>query len=295
MDIRVLEYFLAVAREESISKAAEALHMTQPPLSRQLKELEEELGKQLFIRGSRKITLTEEGLLLRQRAEEIVELLEKTRSEIQTTDTEVTGNIYIGGGETDGMRLLASVIKKVQRDYPLIRYHIFSGNAQDVAERLEKGLVDFGLFLGSPDLDKYDYLQLPLVDTWGVIMPKDCALAQRPSVRPQDLQGLPLLCSRQMLEDNAISGWLGYDAAKLNIFATYNLINTPALFAEEGIGYVLSFDKIINLSGTSSLCFRPLEPKLEAHMYLAWKKYHIFTKAAAIFLKYLHQSLAQEK
>ena len=294
MDIRVLQYFLAVAREESITGAAEYLNMTQPPLSRQLKDLEDELGKQLFIRGSRKITLTDEGMILRKRAEEIVQLMEKTRAEVSETNKDISGEIYIGGGETEGMRLIAKVVKTLQEDYPKIRYQIFSGNAYDVTERLDRGLLDFGTLIEPVALDKYDYLRLPSVDTWGILMRKDSPLAKLKRIRPKNLLGIPMLCSRQTLsESGGLSGWLGYDYEKLNIVATYNLINTPKLMVEEGVGHAFTFDRLLNISGDSNLCFRPLEPRLEAGMYIVWKKYQVFTKAAEKFLERLHVELEQ--
>lgn len=294
MDIRVLHYFLAVAREQSISSAAESLHMTQPPLSRQLMDLEEELGKQLFIRGSRKIILTEEGMILRKRAGEIIALVEKTRSEITASGEDVGGDVYIGGGETEGMRFVARTVKKIQAAYPQIRYHIFSGNAYDVIERLDKGLLDFGIIIEPIDLNKYDYLRLPGADEWGILMRKDSPLAALERIRPENLKDIPILCSRQMLNENGLSGWLGYDYEELNVVTTFNLINTPALMVEEGVGYAFSFDKLLKISADSELCFRPLEPKLESAMYIVWKKYQVFTKPAEIFLKQLQDGLGSE-
>ena len=204
MELRVLRYFLAVAREESISGAAEALHVTQPTLSRQMMELEEELGKTLFLRGKRKISLTEEGMFLRKRAQEIVTLVEKTESEFSAAEETISGDVYIGGGETDAMRLIARAAHRLQSAYPHIAYHLFSGNADDVTERLDKGLVDFGIFIEPADLSKYDFIKLPVTDIWGVLMRKDSPLAARPTIRPQDLPGLPLLASSQHLVKNRI-------------------------------------------------------------------------------------------
>ena len=170
MDIRVLRYFLAVTREESISGAAESLHMTQPTLSRQLMDLEEEIGKKLLIRGNRRITLTEEGMLLRKRAAEIIDLVEKTEAELMAPDEVVSGDICIGGGETDAMSLIARIATDLQRSCPNIRYHLFSGNADDVTERLDKGLLDFGILIEPADMKKYDYIRLPATDTWGLLI-----------------------------------------------------------------------------------------------------------------------------
>ena len=205
MELRVLRYFLAVAREETISGAAEYLHVTQPTLSRQMMELEEELGKKLFIRGNRKISLTEEGMFLRKRAQEIVALVDRTESEFSVSDENISGDVSIGGGETDAMRLVARTATRLQARYPHISYHLFSGNADDVAERLDRGLVDFGIFIGAVELSKYDFLQLPVRDTWGVLMRKDSPLAAQAAIRPGDLAGVPLRCSRQSLGRNELS------------------------------------------------------------------------------------------
>lgn len=291
MELRILRYFLAVAREESITGAAKLLNVTQPTLSKQLMELEDELGKKLFIRGNRKITLTEEGMLLRKRAQEIMDLVDKTESEISNTDEIISGDIYIGGGETDAMRLIAKVVKKLQEVHPHIRYHLYSGNAGDVMERLEKGLLDFGVIIGSANLQKYDHLQLPATDTWGLLMKKDSPLAALDSIRSESLRNIPLLCSRQALAGNELSGWFGSDSEKLNIVATYNLIYNAALMVEEGIGYALSLDKLVNTTN-NSLCFKPFEPRLEAHLNIVWKKYQVFSKAAEEFLKELQAEIS---
>lgn len=287
MDVRVLEYFLAVAREQTISGAAEVLHMTQPPLSKQLKELEEELGKQLFIRGKRKITLTREGMLLRKRAEEILSLMEKTKGEISSSDASVSGDIYIGGGETEGMRHIAKTVLELQHQYPDVHFHFFSGDGYDVSERLDRGLIDFGTLIEPIDLSKYDSLRLPRPDVWGLLLRKDHPLAQKEAICPDDLRGIPLIASRQLLDENGLSGWLGYSYEKLRIVASGNLLNNLRLLAEEGVGCVITLDGIINLSGDSPLCFRPFAPRIESWMYLVWKKYQVFSPAAELFLKTL--------
>lgn len=287
MDIRILQYFLAVAREQTISGAAVSLHMTQPPLSKQIKELEDELGKQLFVRGKRRITLTREGMLLRKRAEEIVSLVEKTRAEISAPDTSVSGDVYIGGGETEGMRHIAKTIFKIQAQYPDIHFHFFSGDGLDVTERLDRGLIDFGTLIEPIDLSKYDSIRLPRPDIWGLLLRKDHPLAQKKAICPDDLLDVPLVSSRQLINENGLSGWLGYNFEKLHIVASGNLLNNLRLLAEEGVGCVITLDGIINLSGDSPLCFRPFVPRMESWMYLAWKKYQVFSPAAEIFLKAL--------
>ena len=284
MELRVLKYFITVAREESISAAADYLHMTQPTLSRQLKDLENELGKQLLIRGNRRITLTDDGMLLRRRAEEIVDLANKTEKEFLEQDNLVTGEIFIGGGETNAMHILARIIKEFKEEYPQIKFHLYSGNAQDVTEKLDKGLLDFGILIEPTNFSKYDFIKLPYTDCWGVLMKKDAFLASKEYINPQDLKDLPLICSNQDLVRNELSGWLKDDFDKLNIVATYNLIYNASLLVDEGSGYALTLDKLIN-TYNSTLCFKPLEPKLEVGLDLVWKKYQIFSKAADFFLK----------
>lgn len=287
-----MRYFLAVAREENVSKAAEFLNVTQPTLSRQLIDLEYELGAKLFIRGSRKITLTDEGRLLRKRAEEITELMNKTKAEFLATNEIIGGDIYIGSGETDGMRIIAKAANELRENYPNICFHISSGNAEDVTERLDKGLLDFGVLVGLADMTKYDYIRLPVADTWGVLMRKDSHLAAHDAIKPEDLWNVPLIISRQPLASGEISRWMKKDYSKLNIIATYNLIYNASLMVGESMGYALTLDKLVNTAGDSPLCFKPLEPALNASLYIIWKKYQIFSKAADVFLKKIQHSLA---
>lgn len=291
MDIRVLQYFLAVAREESITKAAESLHMTQPPLSRQLKDLEEELGKQLLIRSGKKVTLTEDGMLLRKRAEEMVDLMEKTKAELTCSDESIGGEIHIGSGETDAISFLAQTAENLQKKYPLIRYHIYSGDADRVMDKLDKGLIDFGLLVGPVDIQKYEYMRLPITDTWGVLMRKDSPLAGQKEVCAKDLWDKPLILSHQVSESSELSFWLKSDTAKLNIAATYDLIYNASHFVKKGLGYAVALDGLVNTTGESDLCFRPLYPPLEAELYIVWKKYQIFSKASDKFLSQLQIEL----
>lgn len=288
MEIRVLKYFLVVAREGSITKAANSLHLTQPTLSRQLKDFENELGQKLFIRGSHNITLTQEGILLRKRAEEIIEMVDKTEAEFRSIKDIISGDIYIGGGETESIKYIAEIIKSLQSEYPNIKYHIYSGNAEDVTERLDKGLLDFGVLIQPKDLSKYDYVTLPSKDVWGVIMRKDSPLANKNEIKINDLLSLPLICSRQNINNftqNEYFNWFGDNLKKLNIVATYNLIYNASLMVEAGIGYAIGLDKLVNISNESSLCFRPLSPKLESGLDIVWKKNQIFSPAAKYFLE----------
>ncbi|MBU3874898.1 LysR family transcriptional regulator [Faecalicatena sp. AGMB00832] len=287
MELRVLNYFLTVAREQSIIRAAESLHLSQPTISTQIRNMEEELGKQLLIRGtkgSRKITLTEEGMILKKRAEEILDLVEKTEKEITLSDSIIIGDVYIGTGETDAFRLLAKTAKELQNAYPGIHYHISSGNAKFVMEQLDKGLIDFGIIFGNTSAEKYNSLKMPAKDTWGVLMRCDSELAKKNSITPEDLWDKPLIISHQKNQDTELSAWLKHDLSKLNIIATYNLLFNASLLVEEGLGYAIGLDKIINITENSKLCFRPLMPKVEAELYIIWKKYQVFSKAAEKFM-----------
>lgn len=291
MEIRVLQYFLAVAREQSISGAAEFLHLSQPTLSRQLKDMEEELGKQLFIRGNRKITLTEEGMLLRKRAEEIVSLVQKTEKELRVADSIIAGDVYIGAGETENIRIIAKTAQSLQKQYPQIHYHIASHDKSNILEQLDKGLIDFGIVMDTVDESKYDILSLPIREPWGIIMRKESPLAQKDCIRPEDMWDKPLILSRQALSSGKMTQWLQKSAPDLNIVATYNLMYNGSLLVDEGFGYVIGFSRIINTTGDSNLCFRPLSPPLETHVYVIWKKYQMFSKAAEKFLSVLKQEL----
>lgn len=289
MEFRVLRYFLTVAREGSMTGAADFLHVTQPTLSRQLKDLEQELGKKLFIRSSHSITLTDEGMLLRKRAEEIVDMVDKLEAEFRSMEETISGDVYIGGGETDAMKQIARVGKDLQLSYPNIRYHLYSGNEDDVTDRLDKGLLDFGILIQPADLSKYNYINIPAKDVWGVVMRKDSPLALKDTIQAMDLLNVPLICSRQAMKQtfskNEFADWFGENFDKLNIVTTYNLAYNAAIMVEEGIGYAVVLDKIVNTSSDSNLCFRPLEPRLESGLNIVWKKHQVFSAAADMFLK----------
>ncbi|WP_257347439.1 LysR family transcriptional regulator [Pseudalkalibacillus decolorationis] len=289
MEFRVLRYFLTVAREGSITRAADFLHVTQPTLSRQLKDLEQELGEKLFIRRSHSIVLTDEGMLLRKRAEEIVDMVDKVEAEFSSKEETISGDIYIGGGETDAMKQVARVVKDLQSSYPNIRYHLYSGNEEDVTERLDKGLLDFVILIQPADLSKYNYIKIPAKDVWGIVMRKDSPLALKNTIQAVDLLNVPLICSRQAMKQtcskNEFADWFGEDFDKLNVVTTYNLAYNAAIMVEEGIGYAITLDKIVNTSSDSNLCFRPLEPRLESDLNIVWKKHQAFSAAAEMFLK----------
>ena len=294
MELRVLNYFLAIAREQSIVHAAESLHLSQPTLSTQIKGLERELGKQLLIRGtkgSRKVTLTEEGMILRKRAEEILDLVRRTENEISISDDIVMGDVYIGTGETDGVRLIARAAQILQSRNPGIHYHISSGNSPYVSEYLDKGLIDFGVVFGDVDLTKYNALETAYSETWGVLMRKDSILADKDTISPKDLWDKPLILSQQEAKGGSLTQWMGKEVTELNIIATYNLLFNASLLVDEGLGYAIGYDKIINTSGNSRLCFRPLDPVLENKLSIIWKKYQIFSKPAEKFLEILRELL----
>ncbi len=289
----MLKYFLTVAREGSITGAANSLHLTQPTLSRQLQELEKELGQKLLVRGKYKISLTPEGMILKKRAQEIVEMVEKTEAEFSSLKDVLSGDIYIGCGETDSMKYVASVIKEIQEIYPEIKFHIHSGNAEDVTEKLDKGLLDFGVLIQPVDLSKYDSMPLPDKDVWGVIMRKDSPLANKKAIELEDIKNLPLIASRQMSpkysSDSGFLDWFGNDFENLDIRATYNLVYNAGIMVKAGIGYAITLDKLVNTS--DNLCFRPLKPKLESGLNIVWKKYQVFSPAAKMFLEKLQAKL----
>ncbi len=287
MEFRVLQYFLAVAREQSLSGAAQSLHLSQPTLSRQLKDLEDELGKQLFTRSNKGIALTEEGMILRKRAEEIVQLMKKAEDEIALSDEAISGDVYIGAGESDVNRILGQAARQMQQTWPDIHYHISSGNAVFVLEQLDRGLIDFGLVYGSVDHSKYESIRLPFPDTFGVLMRRDSPLAEKEIISPEDLADKPLILSAQEERE----GWqlarlISPDISRLNIVATYTLIYNGSLLVKEGLGYAITFDRLINTQGTS-LCFRPLAPTRQLTASIVWKKYQLLSKPAQKFLEKL--------
>ncbi len=297
MELRVLKYFLAVAHEGSVTGAAHRLHVTQPTLSRQLKDLEDELGQRLFIRGSHSVSLTAEGMLLRQRAEEVMTIVDKTRSDFSAGRL-IAGDVYIGSGESEAISLLAEVIRDVRVNHPKVRFHLHSGNAEDVMERLDRGTLDFGVLVQPVDISKYDTLPLPYKDVWGLVMPIDHPLTAKKGIVPQDLDGLPLLFSRQVLQygmtGNPCLDWIGKPASELNIAATYNLIYNAALLVRAGVGCAVTLDHLVPVGKKSGLTFRPFVPRLESAWDIVWKKGQFFSPAATTFLSQLQKRLGLE-
>ena len=295
MEIRVLKYFLTVAREGSITGAANYLHLTQPTLSRQLQDLERELGQKLIIRGSHNISLTPEGMILRKRAEEILDMVEKTEKEFSSLKNEIAGEIFIGSGETSSIKCVAEVIKEIQAQYPNIKFNLYSGNADDVGEKLDKGLLAFGILIQPTDISKYEYLSLKSYDTWGLVMRKDSPLASKDFITIDDLFDIPLIASRQVDKITTVKNeyieWFGENRKNLNIVARYNLIYNAAIMVEQGVGYALGLDGLINTTGSNELCFRPLKPLLKSGLNMVWKKYQIFSPAAKLFLEKMQEKI----
>lgn len=291
MEIRVLQYFLAVAREETISKAAEVLHITQPTLSRQLKELEDEIGKTLFIRGNKKIELTEEGVLLRQRAEEIVALVDKTTKELTVDENVVAGDVFIGAGEARTLKIIVKAMKTMHDHYPNVQFHLYSGNGPDIAEKADSGLIDFGIITEQPKINHYNHLAIPTCHKWGILLRKDDPLSEKEQIQLEDLKNKNLIVSEEIFENPHIIEWFNNDLEHLKIVGTYTLLFNATLMVEEGMGYAICFNKLINTTGDSLLCFRPLDPKIEVAYYFIWKKYKILSKQAKYFLDFVREEI----
>ncbi len=283
MEIRTLRYFLETAREENMSRAAERMHISQSALSKQLKGLEEELGKKLFVRHSFSIELTEEGMLLRKRAEDLLSMADKITAEFSAMDDIVGGNIYFGCAESYQISQLAKVIKNFKKRYPQFHYHITSGDTEQVTEKLDKGLLDFAVIVEEPDYVKYNVIKMPQGDVWGLVMPSDCALASKGYITFEDLKGLPLFCSGQGWQKD-LPLWCGERINELTLEGSFRLSYNAAVFAREGLGYLLTFKNLVDTSHESGLIFRPLYPELATDMYIIWKKRQMFTPIAARFI-----------
>lgn len=288
MEIRVLRYFLEIAREGNMTRAAKRLHVTQPTLSKQIKELEQELGKKLFTRSSTSLRLTDEGMLLRKRTEDLIAMADKIEKEFQALDEIMGGDIYIGCAESYLVKYLARAVNRLNENYTNIHYHITSGDTEQVTERLDRGLLDFALIVEPPELSKYNYFEVPEYDTWGAIMHKDCPLAKKEYIEISDILPYPVFCSEQSAKVD-LPRWCREHIDRLNIMATFNLSGNAAVFAREGLGVVLTFDKLIEISEESDLCFRQITPALYTKMYVIWKKYQIFTPAAQLLLDELKE------
>lgn len=293
MEFRVLKYFLTVARVGSITGAANYLHLTQPTLSRQLQDLENELGQKLFIRGKHNISLTPEGMILRKRAEAIVEMVEKTQNEFYSLKNDISGEIHIGAGETATLKILGNLIREIHSDYKEVTFHLYSGILEDVLGRIDSGLLDFGVVIQPVDLEKYNTINLPEKDTWGVLMRKDSPLAKLDYLTFDDIENVPLILSKKAFRkptpDSEFYRWFNKNQSKLDIVATYTLFYNAALLVEQGVGYMFTLDNLVNTSLSSNLCFKPLKSCSEVSWSLVWKKYQVFTPAAKLFLEKMQE------
>ena len=289
MDIRTLRYFLAVAREENMTRAAELLHVTQPTLSRAMHSLEDELGRKLFTRRSFSIALTEEGVLLRNRAEDLVAMADKIEKEFLSLDDITGGELYLGLAESYQIRYLARELRTLKGSYPGLRYHITSGDTEQVTEKLDKGLLDFAVLCDEPNARKYDSICFPEGDIWGLVLPADAPLAEKGAIRIDDLAGLPLFTSEQGWEGD-IRSWAGERFGELRLEGSFRLAYNASLFVREGLGCQLTFRHLVDVSLESGLVFRPLSPKLETKLYLIWNRYQAFTPIAERFLAQVRRS-----
>ena len=287
MELRVLRYFLMAAREENITKAAKLLHITQPTLSRQLMQLEEELGVKLFHRGKYHIVLTEEGMLLRRRAQEMIELEEKTKREFSKEEAELAGEIAIGCGETRNMTFLSQKMAQFRQEHPLIRYDVYSAIADDIKERMEKGILDLALLMEPVDIAKYEFVRMPEKEQWGVLVREDSPLASLEAVSPEDLIGQPILNAKREIVQNELANWFGDAYDKIEIAATYNLILNASNMVRNGVGAALCFRLDNQYDG---LRFVPLEPELETGAVLAWKKNQTFSETSSRFIDFIKHS-----
>ncbi|GEQ06525.1 LysR family transcriptional regulator [Staphylococcus gallinarum] len=288
MDLRTLFYFVTVAKEESITRAANSLHITQPTLSRQIKDLEEELGVKLFTRSNHHIHITEAGVLLKQRAQELLDMSQKLQDEFKYIDKQIEGNVYVGCGETIGIQIIAEIFKEIQQEYPNVYFHIYSGNAEDIEYRLDRGLLDFGILIQPANLNKYEALNLPSSDRWGLITQRNSKFAHYKQIERKVLSNEPLICSRQAIDqtipNNEFLDWLGDSYDEANVVATFNLAFNAGLMVKANIGHAISLENLIDTSEENDLCFIPLYPVLEAKHNIVWRKDHTFSKAAQLFL-----------
>lgn len=287
MDVRVLRYFLTVAKEGNITKAAEILHITQPTLSRQLMDLEEELGTSLFIRGKRQITLTDSGVLFQQRVKEIVSLLDKTERDLAEHENLIGGVVSIGCVESTASRMLPDILQKFFTLHPMVQYELYSADGDDIREKLDRGNIDIGVLLEPIEAAKYDYIRLPFYERWGILMRRDDPLAQKKSISIQDILDLSLIPPRRVIVQNEIASWLGVDSDKLHIFASHNLLTNASLLVERGLGYAICVSGSYSIRETSSTCFVPFAPERTTGHVMAWKKNRIFSSATSLFIQFI--------
>jgi len=286
MEIRVLRYFLTVAREQSITKASEVLHITQPTLSRQLAQMEEELGVKLLERGARKISLTNEGLLLRRRAEEILQLVDKTEQELIEQEEQVEGKIAIGCGEIASVQLLPELFEAFRKKYPRVTFDLYTATADHIKDRMDRGLVDVGLLLEPIDIEKYEYIRLNQKERWVVLMQPGSPLAEKEAVTAEDLAALPLILPRRLSVQSEVANWFGDSFDKLNVLFTSNLSSNASVMVEHGLACSIAIEGLIPRWDQTKVTYRPIDPPLTATSVLAWKRGQPFSVAAAKFIAF---------
>lgn len=285
MELRVLRYFLEVAREKNITRAADVLHVTQPTLSRQLMELEQSLGTTLFIRGSREITLTEDGNFFRQRAEEIIELADRIEREFIERDERICGTISLGCVESMGMRRLADIMKQFNQKYPNVQFDIYNGYSDDIKERIDKGIIDIGLLITPVDVSKYDFMRLNQKETWGAFIPNTFKESKLKKITFKQLSKLPLIIPKRMAVQNEILNKFGEDSKNLKIIAAYSLLSNAVLLVERGMGCAVCIDGALSIRNSSDAVFVPIFPSHVTESILVWKKEHLFSSAASVFIQ----------
>ncbi|MDA7027634.1 LysR family transcriptional regulator [Bacillus sp. CLL-7-23] len=291
MELRVLRYFMTVARVESITHAADILHITQPTLSRQLADLEEELGSQLFIRGKRKISLTDAGLLLLERAEEILTIADKTENEFKDQKNLIGGKISIGSVEALTSQVLSKLLKSFSEEYPQVSYHIFSGTGDDLKEKIDKGLLEIGILLEPINIEKYDFIRLPEKERWGILTKSSSSLAQKEYITPKDLIGVPLFISSRTVVQNEIASWFADEYSQLHFIGTYNLMSNIVNLVENDMGAAICIEGALKMEDSSHLCFRPFYPELHFGCVIAWKKHKIFSQTTTRFIQFIKHAL----
>lgn len=282
MELRVLNYFLVIAREENITKAAQILHISQPTLSRQLMQLEEEFGVKLFTRSNHNIILTEQGMLLRRRAQELVSLAEKTKRELNEKE-ELSGEITIGSGELMAFSHLAKIISEFQKKHPLVLFDIYSGNADSIKDRIDRGLIDVSLLLAPVDIGKYDFLEMPGEEQWGVFVSEQHPLAHQSCITPSELINEKIVMTKRTIVQNAIAGWFDEDYEKLNIIETYNLMGNAALMVQQDVGIAIGLKRNCSYDGVR---FLPMNPPLTGKTFLVWKKNQMEAHTLSAFLEF---------
>ena len=295
MEIRVLNYFLTVAREENITRASEVLYLTQPTLSRQLTQLEEELGTQLLIRGKRKVTLTEAGVLFKKRAEEIMEMIGKAEKELKEQDELINGKISIGSGEMEASKIFPSLFKNFNEKYPKVSYELYTGNADQIKEKIDQGLLDFGLLLEPVNIEKYDFIRLGVKEKWVALMKPDDPYAEKEFVTPWELSQKPLIMVKRAGVRNELANWFGDYYEKLSVFAEHNMTNHASILVEQGLGYALVLEGSVYFYDKNKICYKPLFPELTAGSVIVWKKNQVFSHTSKRFLEYIKNFIKEDE